>query len=380
MKNISVLGSTGSIGTQALDVVRNSDNMKVTAISANSNIELLEKQILEFKPEIAAVANKDKAIELKNRMKAYNVKILAGMEGLIEVATKDNSDIVLTSVVGMVGLKPTLEAIKAKKTIALANKETLVTAGEIVMREAKNNGVSIIPVDSEHTAIFQSMFSGKESEVNKLLLTASGGPFRGKKKSDLESVTFRDALKHPNWSMGRKISIDSATLMNKGLEVIEAKWLFDVTADMIEVVVHPQSIVHSMVEFVDGSIIAQLGPTDMRIPIQYAITFPDRVNNMVEKLDFRKINQLTFEQPDIETFPCLKLAYDALDAKGTMASVLNGANEEIVRLFLEEKVKFNDIPMYINKAMQNHKNILNPSLEDVLEADKWAREYIVSHI
>ncbi|WDV47731.1 1-deoxy-D-xylulose-5-phosphate reductoisomerase [Clostridiaceae bacterium M8S5] len=380
MKKISILGSTGSIGTQALDVVRNYKDLKVVALSANSNIELLEEQILEFKPKLVAVADESKALELRDKMAAYNVEILGGMDGLIAVATEKDSEILLTSVVGMIGLKPTLEAIKEKKTIALANKETLVAAGQLVMKYAKENNVDIIPVDSEHSAIYQSLVSGKKSEINRIILTASGGPFRGKTKSELEDVTFIDALKHPNWSMGRKISIDSATLMNKGLEVIEAKWLFDVKAEEIDVVVHPQSIIHSMVEFVDGNIIAQLGPTDMRIPIQYALTYPKRTNSKVEKLDFMKIKELTFDRPDMETFPCLKLAFDALKAKGTMTAVLNAANEEIVNLFLEDKVRFNDIPVYIENTMSHHKNIKNPTLQDILQSDKWAREHIESQI
>ncbi|WP_066507422.1 1-deoxy-D-xylulose-5-phosphate reductoisomerase [Abyssisolibacter fermentans] len=377
-KKISILGSTGSIGTQALDVIRNSKDFEVTALTANSNIDLLEKQIMEFKPKLVAVADNKKALELKKRMNLYDVEILAGMEGLLAAAREEECEIVISSIVGMVGLKPTLEAIKHKKTIALANKETLVTAGKLVIEEAKKNKVNIIPLDSEHSAIFQSLLSGKQNELNRIILTASGGPFRGKNKDQLNNVTFRDALKHPNWSMGRKISIDSATLMNKGLEVIEAKWLFDVDIENIDVVVHPQSIIHSMVEFVDGSIIAQLGPTDMRIPIQYALTYPQRKQNNVKKLDFSQIKALTFEQPDMDTFPCLKLAINALKAGGTMTAVLNAANEEIVKLFLNEKIKFNDIPMYIQRVMQYHNNIINPTLEDILQSDKWAREYIIA--
>lgn len=380
MKKISILGSTGSIGTQALDVIRNSGKMEVIGLSANTNIDLLEKQALEFRPKIVAVYDLKKAKELNNRLKNYNIKVVAGIEGLIEVCVEESIDIVLTSVVGMIGLIPTLEAIKARKTIALANKETLVTAGKIVMKAAKDNNVIIIPVDSEHSAIFQALKSGKKEEVSKIILTASGGPFRGKKRYELVDVTYREALKHPNWAMGKKLTIDSSTLMNKGLEVIEAKWLFDLDVSNIDVVIHPQSIIHSMVEFIDGSIIAQMGVTDMRIPIQYALTYPNREANKIDKLDLIKLGNLTFEAPDYETFPCLKLALESIKQGGTMPAVLNAANEVAVDLFLREKIKYYDIPILIEKTMSRHNNIIEPSLEEILQSDKWAREIVLSII
>ncbi|SHH73528.1 1-deoxy-D-xylulose 5-phosphate reductoisomerase [Caloranaerobacter azorensis DSM 13643] len=378
MKNISILGSTGSIGTQTLEVINELDNFKIVGLSANKNIDLLEKQALKYKPKIVAVYDESRARILRERLNIYNIKVVSGMDGLIEVATEKEADIVLTSVVGMIGLLPTLEAIKSGKIIALANKETLVTAGEIVMRKAKENNVDIIPVDSEHSAIFQSLKSGKKEEVAKIILTASGGPFRGKKLKDLEKVSVSDALKHPNWSMGRKISIDSATLMNKGLEVIEAKWLFDVDIENIEVIIHPQSIIHSMVEFIDGSVIAQLGVPDMKVPIQYALTYPKRKYSNIKKLRLTDIKELTFEEPDLNTFPCLKLAFEALKQGGTMPSVLNAANEVAVKLFLDKKIKFLDIPKLIEETMLKHKTIYNPNLDDIIESDKWARESIVS--
>lgn len=380
MKKISILGSTGSIGTQALDVIRNSNKMEVIGLSANTNIDLLEKQALEFRPKIVAVYNLEKAKELSNRLKNYNIKVVGGIEGLIEVCVEESIDIVLTSVVGMIGLIPTLEAIKARKTIALANKETLVTAGEIVMKAAKDNNVTIIPVDSEHSAIFQAFKSGKKEEVSKIILTASGGPFRGKKREELVDVTYREALKHPNWAMGKKLTIDSSTLMNKGLEVIEAKWLFDLDVSNIDVVIHPQSIIHSMVEFIDGSIIAQMGVTDMRIPIQYALTYPNRETNEINKLDLIKLGKLTFEAPDYETFPCLKLALESIKQGGTMPAVLNAANEVAVDLFLRDKIKYYDIPILIQKTMSRHNNIIKPTLEEILQSDKWAREKVLSII
>lgn len=378
MKNVCILGSTGSIGTQTLDVISKLDDFNIVGLSANTNIDLLEKQALKYRPRIIAVYDESRAKLLREKLKIYNIKVVSGMAGLIEVATEEEADIVLTSVVGMIGLIPTLEAIKSGKMIALANKETLVTAGEIVIMEAKKNSVDIIPVDSEHSAIFQSLKSGNKEEVSKIILTASGGPFRGKKLKDLENVSVFDALKHPNWSMGRKISIDSATLMNKGLEVIEAKWLFDVNIENIEVVVHPQSIIHSMVEFIDGSIIAQLGVPDMKVPIQYALTYPERKYSNTKKLKLTEIKELTFEEPDLDTFPCLKLAFEALKQGGTMPSVLNAANEIAVKLFLDRKIKFLDIPKLIEKVMLKHKIIYNPKLDDIIESDKWARESLIS--
>lgn len=377
MKYISILGSTGSIGTQALDVIRQNEDFKVDALSTNTNIDLLEKQITEFNPKVVAVANIHKAKELRERMKFNSVEVLEGLEGLIEVATYENSDILLTSVVGNVGLKPTLEAIKAKKTIALANKETLVTAGQLVMSEAKKYNVNIIPVDSEHSAIFQSMKSGKYDEIRKLILTASGGPFRGSNKEQLKTVKPEDALKHPNWDMGKKISIDSATLMNKGLEVIEAKWLFDIDVKDIEVLIHPQSIIHSMVEFIDGSVIAQLGISDMKIPIQYALTYPLRKPINLDRLDLIEIGKLTFEAPDTKNFPCIEYAFEAIKEGGTMPTVLNAANEVAVEKFLENRITFNEIPKYIYNVMNKHKSVSNPNLNDILEYDNWARNMFV---
>lgn len=380
MKNISILGSTGSIGTQALDVIRNSDMYNVVAISANRNIDLLEKQALEFNPKIVCVADKEKAKQLKKRLNNKKVEVLGGMEGMIDLAKEETTDILLTSVVGMVGLKPTLAAIESKKTIALANKETLVTAGSIVMQKSKENNVDILPVDSEHSAIFQSLRSGHLNEVSKLILTASGGPFLNKQKKYLKTVTPKDALKHPNWDMGNKISIDSATLMNKGLEVIEAKWLFNMDVENIEVVVHPQSIIHSMVEFVDGNIIAQLGNSDMRIPIQYALTHPKRVKNNLKSLDLIELGKLTFQSPDYDTFPCLNLALNSIKEGGTMPAVLNAANEVAVEYFLNGKIKFMDIPTLIEKVINKHKNINKPTIDDIIETDKWARNIIKSKL
>lgn len=380
MKKISILGSTGSIGTQALDIVRNNKKFKIVALSTNTSIDLLEKQALEFKPEIVSVGKKEDAITLSEKLRPYNIRVNYGMEGLIEVASENDADILLNSVVGMIGLKPTLKAIEAGKTIALANKETLVTGGEIVMRELEKRNVSMIPVDSEHSAIFQCLQSGRKEEVEKIILTASGGPFRGKTKSDLEKVSLKDALNHPNWEMGKKITIDSATLMNKGLEVIEAKWLFDIELEKIDVLVHPQSIIHSMVEFVDGSVISQMGEPDMRVPIQYALTYPNRTKNNVAKLNLLKSNILTFEAPDREVFPCLNLAIQSMKKGGTMPTVLNASNEIVVEYFLNKQIKFTDIPLIIEKSIELHKNIINPNLEDILNSDKETRENVINII
>ena len=378
MKKISILGSTGSIGTQTLDVVRkNRDKFEVVAISANSSINLLLEQIKEFKPKYVAVYNENSAKELKEMIPSdIKIEVLSGMEGLVTISSLDEIDILLTAIVGMIGLVPTLEAIKKGKTIALANKETLVTAGQLVMEEAKKRNVAILPVDSEHSAIFQCLNGEGKKEIESIILTASGGPFRGKSKNDLINVTKNEALKHPNWSMGRKISIDSSTLMNKGLEVIEAKWLFDVNPDKIDVVVHPQSIIHSMVQFVDSSIIAQMGCPDMKLPIQYALTYPERLLNDFERLDFSKLSSLTFEKPDVNTFPCLKLAYDSLNMGGTYSAVLNAANEVLVNEFLEDKIKFYDIPYYIEKTLDAHNSIEKPTLEEILYTDNWSREFV----
>ncbi len=377
MKKISILGSTGSIGTQTLEVVRNNpDSFKVIAISGNMNIDLLHAQIEEFSPKYVAVYDEKKAMELRNKVDNSSIKILYGMDGLVEISTLEEVDILVTSVVGNIGLIPTLNAIKAKKTIALANKETLVTAGEIVMKEALDSGVKIIPVDSEHSAIFQCLEGYNIKDIKKLILTASGGPFRGRNKEELVNVQSSAALKHPNWSMGKKITIDSATLMNKGLEVIEAKWLFGVEAEEIDVVVHPQSIIHSMVEFIDGSLLAQLGIPDMKLPIQYALTYPNRIKSSGGGLDFEKYSSLTFEKPDRKTFPCLDLAYEALHLGGITPAVLNAANEELVLQFLDNKIGFYDIPDRIEKAMNKFKGIKNPDINDIIEADKITREYI----
>ncbi|RKD34764.1 1-deoxy-D-xylulose-5-phosphate reductoisomerase [Thermohalobacter berrensis] len=378
LKRVSILGSTGSIGTQALDVIEKNPEFNVVALSANRNIELLEEQALKFKPRVVAVYNKNKAKILKDKLKMYDIKVVSGLDGLIEVATQSSADILLTSVVGMIGLIPTLEGIKAGKTIALANKETLVTAGKLVMDEVKKHNVHIIPVDSEHSAIFQCLNGENYNEISKLILTASGGPFRGKTKEDLKNVTLEEALNHPNWSMGKKITVDSATLMNKGLEVIEAKWIFDVDINDIEVVVHPQSIIHSMVEFVDGSVIAHMGIPDMRIPIQYALTYPKRKTNELKRLNLVEVGKLDFEAPDIDTFPCLKLAFKSIKIGGTMPTVLNAANEVAVNLFLKKEIKFIEIPYIIEEIMNQHKIIENPSLDDILNTDSWARELVKS--
>ncbi|MBS6023960.1 MAG: 1-deoxy-D-xylulose-5-phosphate reductoisomerase [Paeniclostridium sordellii] len=378
MKKISILGSTGSIGTQTLDVVRkNRDKFEVVAISANSSINLLLEQIKEFKPKYVAVYNENSAKQLKGIIpRDIKIEVLSGMDGLVTISSLDEIDVLLTAIVGMIGLVPTLEAIKKGKTIALANKETLVTAGQLVMEEARKRNVDILPVDSEHSAIFQCLNGENKKEIDSIILTASGGPFRGKTKEELLNVTKNEALKHPNWSMGRKISIDSSTLMNKGLEVIEAKWLFDADAEKIDVVVHPQSIIHSMVQFVDSSIIAQMGCPDMKLPIQYALTYPNRLLNDFERLDFSKLNGLTFEKPDLETFPCLQLAYESLKSGGTYSAVLNAANEVLVNEFLEDKIKFYDIPYYIEKTLEAHDSIKKPTLEEILHIDKWSRDFV----
>ncbi|RDY23899.1 1-deoxy-D-xylulose-5-phosphate reductoisomerase [Romboutsia maritimum] len=382
MKKISILGSTGSIGTQTVDVVRaNRDKFEVVAISANSSVDLLLEQIKEFRPKYVAVYNENSAKKLKENIPTdIKIEVLSGMEGLKTISSLDEIDILLTAVVGMIGLVPTLCAIQKGITIALANKETLVTAGQLVMKEAKKYNVDILPVDSEHSAIFQALNGESHKTIEKIILTASGGPFRGKVKKDLLKITKNEALKHPNWSMGRKISIDSSTLMNKGLEVIEAKWLFDVDYKDVDVVVHPQSIIHSMVQFNDSSIIAQLGCPDMRLPIQYALTYPDRILNDFERLDFSKMSTFTFEKPDLETFPCLKLAYDCLNQGGTYCAALNSANEILVNEFLEDKIGFYDIPYYIEKTLEAHNSISEPTLEDILEIDRWSREFVKKSI
>ena len=379
MKRIALLGSTGSIGTQTLDVVRHyPEDFRVTALAASSNIEMLEKQIREFKPKMAVVYNEAKAAELKLRVRDIEVDILSGMDGLLAAATEASADIVLTAVVGMIGIRPTIAAIEAGKDIALANKETLVTAGHLIMPLAKEKGVKILPVDSEHSAIFQSLQGENRGQIHKILLTASGGPFRGKTLEDMQNVRVEDALKHPNWVMGRKITIDSATMVNKGLEVIEARWLFDVGLDKIQVVVHPESVIHSMVEFDDSAVIGQLGTPDMRLPIQYALFYPDRKPLHGEWLDLFALGTLHFEKPDLEVFRGLKLAYEALETGGSMTTVFNAANERAVAKFLDRKIQFLDIPEIIGEAMEKHTAITSPSLEQILDTEAATYEFIES--
>lgn len=372
MRNLCVLGSTGSIGTQTLDIARDNKDINITVLAAGSNIDLLEKQIREFEPDIAVLYDEKKALELKTRVADTNTKVLSGMDGLIEAASYEKSDMVLTAMVGMIGIRPTIAAINAGKDIALANKETLVCAGHIIIPLIKEKGVKLLPVDSEHSAIFQSLNGEDNKKISKILLTASGGPFRGKSKTELEKMTVDDALKHPNWSMGRKITVDSATLVNKGLEVMEAKWLFDVPLEKIQVVVHPQSIIHSMVEYIDGAIIAQLGVPDMKLPIQYAIFYPERRPLNSGRVDFFELSKMTFEKADAETFAGLKLALEAAKKGGSMPTVFNAANERAVALFLDRKIGFMDIPRLIEKAMEEHKLIENPSVEEILAAETEA--------
>lgn len=376
MKNISILGSTGSIGTQTLDIVRDNDDINVCALAAGSNIDLLEKQIREFKPKVVSVWDSDKAEELKKRVRDTDVDIYTGMNGLITAATVDSADIVVLAVVGMVGIRPAIAAINAHKDIALANKETLVTAGHIIMTLAKEKNVRILPVDSEHSAIFQCLNGEDTKEVSKLILTASGGPFRGMTREQMKNVKVEDALKHPNWSMGRKITIDSATMVNKGLEIIEAKWLFDMAVEDIQVVVQPQSLIHSMVEFEDGAIMAQLGTPDMRLPIQYALYYPERRYLKGERVDFSKIASINFEIPDMDNFRGLYLVRQAGITGGSMPTVMNAANEKAVALFLDKKIGFLDIIDIMEKSMNRHVNIKNPSLEDILQTEQDTYDYI----
>lgn len=376
-KNISVLGSTGSIGTQTLEIARTYPQIKIRAISANSNIALLEQQAREFKPELVAVMDKEKAKELKIKLADTNVRVVSGKSGLSEAAAINSADTVVTAVVGISGLEPTIEAIKAKKNIALANKETLVTGGHIVTALAKEYGVSIIPVDSEHSAIFQSMQGCNDKrEIKRILLTASGGPFFGKKRNELKNITPEQALKHPNWDMGAKVTIDSSTLVNKGLEVIEAKWLFNIEVDKIKVLIHRQSIVHSMVEYVDNAVIAQLGAPDMRLPIQYALTYPERLIMQDNELDFTKYPMLTFDEPDTDTFFALELAMRAGREGGILPTIFNSADEAAVELFMQRKISYLEISDAIQKAMESVKNIPNPTLDEILEADKYARTLV----
>ncbi len=376
MKKIGILGSTGSIGTQTLEIVRSNPDLQVVALAAGSNVSLMEQQVREFHPMLAVMGSEKASADLKNRIADTDTKVLAGMEGMLELAVLPQMEVLVTAIVGMIGIRPTIAAIEAGKTIALANKETLVTAGHIIMPLAKEKGVAILPVDSEHSAIFQSMHGENRERVSKILLTASGGPFRGKKTEELQDITVEDALKHPNWSMGRKITVDSATLVNKGLEVMEAKWLFNVEPEQIQVVVHPQSIIHSMVEYVDGGIMAQLGMPDMKLPIQYALFYPDRRPMDGKRVDFFALKSISLEEPDIKTFRGLQLAYDAIAAGGSMPTVFNAANEKAVGLFLDKKIRFLAIYDLIQGAMEQHKVIANPTVDEILEAEAQAHAYI----
>jgi len=378
-KRVVILGSTGSIGTQALDVLRlYPEQFEIEGLAVRQNIDLLIDQIYEYSPAKVVVADEKKALELKNRV-GSKIQVSSGEDALVELAASEDVDIVLVALVGIAGLKPTIAALKAGKTVALATKEVLVAGGEIITKLASESGTTIIPVDSEHSAIFQCLqgCSNVDKEVNKIYLTASGGPFRGYKRDELKRVTVEDALKHPNWKMGPKVTIDSATLMNKGLEVIEAKWLFNLSVDQIDVVVHPQSIIHSMVEFVDGAILAQMGSPDMRIPILYAFTYPERYLTNVERLNLIEMGNLSFEQPDIENFPCLSLAYKAIRIGGTMPAVLNAANEVAVDMFLKGNISFLEIPIIIEKAMKSHQVVKDPEVEDILHADLDTRELLI---
>lgn len=380
MKKIGILGSTGSIGTQTLEIVRTNKDLQVVALAAGSSVDKMEEQIREFAPKLAVMWSEKAAQELKVKVADLPVKVLWGMDGLLEIAVMEEMEVLVTAIVGMIGIRPTIAAIKAGKTIALANKETLVTAGHIIMPLAKEMNVPILPVDSEHSAIFQSMHGERRERVTKILLTASGGPFRGRKREELTQITVEDALKHPNWSMGRKITVDSSTLVNKGLEVIEAKWLFDVSPEQIQVVVHPQSIIHSMVEYADGGIMAQLGMPDMKLPIQYALFYPDRRPMEGKRVDFFELGSITFEKPDTETFKGLAMAYDAIRIGGSMPTVYNAANEKAVGLFLDRKIKFLEIYDLIGGAMEQHKVITEPTVEQILETEAAAYEYIDSVI
>ena len=378
MRTIAIIGSTGSIGTQTLDVVRANADIRIGALAAGNNIELLEKQVREFKPALVSVQSKDKADALRIALSDFNCKIVYGMDGLIAVATYEPAELVVTAIVGMIGIRPTIEAIKAGKDIALANKETLVTAGHLIMKLAEEYHVRILPVDSEHSAIFQSLQGNRHGAVHKILLTASGGPFRGKKSEELMEIKVEDALKHPNWSMGRKITIDSSTMVNKGLEVIEAKWLFDVDVDRVQVVVQPQSIIHSMVEYVDGAIIAELGTPDMKLPIQYALYYPERRFLPGDRVDFWTLGKLEFEKPDTDTFYGLELAYEAGRKGGSLPTVFNAANELAVSQFLNREIKYLEITEIIEDCMKAHKNIENPTLEQILETEAATYERINS--
>ena len=376
MKKIAILGSTGSIGTQTLDIVREQGDIQVVAMAAGSNISLLEAQMREFKPSLVSVWDEKKASELRTNTKDLGIKIVSGMEGLLEVSVIPESEILVTAIVGMLGIRPTIAAIKAGKKIALANKETLVTAGHIIIPLAKEYKVPILPVDSEHSAIFQSLQGAGDNKISRILPTASGGPFRGRKADELKNIQVEDALKHPNWSMGRKITIDSSTLVNKGLEVMEAKWLFDVTLDQIQVVVHPQSVIHSAVEYQDGAVIAQLGTPDMRLPIQYALYYPERRNLSGRRLDLFEIADLTFEKPDTDTFRGLALAYQAMEKGGNIPTVYNAANEKAVSLFLDRKISYPEITELIEACMENAEFIDHPDVDEILGTEAAAYEFI----
>ena len=378
MKHVAIIGSTGSIGTQTLEIARWNQDIKICALSAGRNIDLLEKQAREFRPEIVGLWDEKLADELKDRLKDMDIRVVSGMDGLIQIAEYKTSDILVTAIVGMIGIRPTVAAIKAGKDIALANKETLVTAGHIIMPLAKEKGVSILPVDSEHSAIFQSLQGNTHDSIEKILLTASGGPFRGKSREFLKHVKLEDALKHPNWSMGRKITIDSATMVNKGLEVIEAKWLFDVAPENIQVVIQPQSIIHSMVEYKDGAVIAQLGTPDMKLPIQYALFYPERRYMPGDRLDFTKLSSIVIETPDMDTFLGLRYAYEAIGIGGSMPTVFNAANEYAVKQFLDRKIDFLDIYDIIRASMDHHKLIENPDIDEILATEQEVYEFIES--
>ncbi len=376
MKKIAILGSTGSIGTQTLEIVRDNPDLDVVGLAAGTNIDLFEKQVREFRPKLVSLQSEEACKDLKERLADMQVEIVCGMDGLIQIAEMEESDVLVTAIVGMIGIRPTIAAINQHKDIALANKETLVTAGHIIMPLAEKMGVSILPVDSEHSAIFQSMQGENRERVSKLLITASGGPFRGKTRAELENVRLEDALHHPNWSMGNKITIDSATLVNKGLEVMEAKWLFDVDLENIQVVVHPQSIIHSMVEYVDGGIMAQLGTPDMKLPIQYALFYPDRRPMRGKRVDFYALGSITFEKPDMETFTGLKLAMRAAGEGGSVPTVFNAANERAVSLFLNRKIRFLQIAEIIEMCMDAHKRIASPDVEEILASEQETYEFI----
>ena len=376
IKKISVLGSTGSIGTQTLEIARYNQDIRITALAAGSNVELLEKQVREFHPKIACLWKEEAARELKSRIGDLDVKVVSGMGGLMEAACEPEAQIVVTAVVGMIGIRPTIAAMEAGKDIALANKETLVTAGHIIMPLAKEKGVKILPVDSEHSAIFQCLQGAGENRIHKILLTASGGPFRGRTREQLAGVQPEDALKHPNWSMGRKITIDSSTMVNKGLEVMEAHWLFGVDMDQVQVVIQPASVIHSMIEYEDGAVIAQLGTPDMKLPIQYALYYPERRFLPGDRLDFTKLKEITFDEPDMETFRGLKLAYEAGKAGGSLPTVFNAANERAVSLFLEKKIPYLAITDLIQGAMENHKREAAPNVDQILAAEQEAYDFI----